>query len=154
VQVYAENIDPCGDYHGHLYGVPSSQPLYLNVKSTGDPPDLLHCGNGVPYYGSLYQYKKGSSSNSPFFYGVMSTDDGQAGWSIETHNNASQPTTYLGCRTTSDCTDSDYGLQIQAQNGNWNTCCSVQPENYGPSNPPFMHNFQNWWSMKTCQTQC
>jgi len=121
------------------------------VKYLGDGLQTFHCPNGIPFGGYNFAYKKGSSANSPFVYGVMSTVDGRADANTEWHGSPNQPNIYFGCQFSTDCDDTDYGIEIQSASGSWALCCN-NVESRGPSNPPWRQTFHNWWAFKTCQT--
>jgi len=139
-------------YRSDDFGAPSAQPYYFNVKYIGSGLQPEVCGNGIHYQAYAYQYKKGSSSNYPFAFGVMITSDGYAEALTETHNGQAQPTAYFGCQYSANCDNSDYGIQVQNASGGWNLCCqSVDPFH---DKPPYVQLDNAYWSFKTCNSAC
>jgi len=154
VQMYYENVDPCGDYYSEPLGVPPSQPYFFVVKYDGSGIQHLDCPDGTPYLGYMFAFKKGSSANNPFFVGSMNSTMGRADAETEVDSGATQPTTNFGCQDFAQCDNSAYGIETKNSTG-WHLCCTnaTSKPSSGPDDPPWRYTYHEYWAFKTCQSQ-
>lgn len=150
VHMYYENKDPCNDYYADDIGAPPDQPYFFLVKYDGAGAKTFHCSNGTPFTGYSFLYKKGSSASTPFYWGVMGTDDGRADANTEWNSPTYYPTSYFGCRTSTNCTNSAYGIEVYGSS--WKLCCG-NPRSIRPANPPWRHTYSDYWGFKSCGTE-
>lgn len=76
--MYYENVDACGVYWADNEGAPPSQPYFFLVRYTGSGLLQGDCPDGSNFRAFEFMYKRGSPNNSPFFYGLLRTQDGRA----------------------------------------------------------------------------
>jgi hypothetical protein len=151
VHMYYENRDPCGTYYANDIGKRPTKTYFYLVRYDGNAAKQFTCPNGVPFLGYTFFYKKGSSTSSPFFYGVMSTKGGRADANTEVHNSPPQGVNYFGCSDLS-CSDTAYGIELYKSATGW----SLWTENATrvAYKPPYLQTFNNYWSLKTCPSAC
>jgi hypothetical protein len=145
--IYYENVDMCGVYYADDLGAPPVSNYFYELKYDGTGAHTYTCPNGVPKTGYRYDYRKGSSGASPFFIGVLSTQDGLALAKTEVQGNPTIPTTRFGCSATS-CTATAYGLRLYVSSWSLWTGASTSSQ----ANPPWLHTYSNYWGYKTCPT--
>ena len=157
--MFYENKQQCGHYIGVDLGVPPSQPYFFSIKNTGNlvgypcidiDGHYLYTTTGYEVY-----YKKGSSSNDPFFVGYMSSSTGQADANTEWQGDFPLSHSYFGCRAVGDCNNSAYGIEVKGPSG-WNLCCANERQ-IGPGQPGWpplwIYTYNDFWSFKTCPTE-
>ena len=151
--VYAENVDPCGNYYADDFGAPVSTASWFRVAYDDNGSFTSNCAGGVPFTAYEFVYKQGSSQAAdwPFFWGVMGTNDGRADAATEIHNAPSEATVHFGCLSTSTCI-AESGIEVESNSG-WVLCCT-NVESRGPHNPPYRNTIENYWAFKTCQNSC
>jgi hypothetical protein len=148
VHMYYENMDPCGDYYVDDLGT-SPSTFWGQVRYDGAGLQQFQCGSGIPFWGYVFAFKKGSSANAPFVYGVMQTEDGRADANTEWHNTPAAGNTWFGCSTSTQCDNSAWGIQVNGGSG-WSNCCQ-NASSIGPANPPYRLDFHSYWAFKTCR---
>jgi hypothetical protein len=146
--VYMENAEPCGGYQAYDYGAPASADYAYYLTYNGSSQQVVTpCGQLTEY---IWAYRKGSWTNPPFAYGLMTTASGPASAKTEMQNGAPEGIDYFGC-STSGCNNAGYGLHLQVS-GSFALWTSSYPASASQGNPPYLHTYNTYWSYWTCPT--
>jgi hypothetical protein len=149
--MYYENVDLCNSYHALTLTSPPTQDYAYYITYNNAGAHTFSCG-GIPTVGYTYEYRVGSFTSSPIFYGVMSQPNGLAMAKTEIQG-ASTPfgTDYYGCTGTKVCTNQGYGLHL-FNPGLWTTAypttTSHDVASWG------LHSYNQYWSFATCPVAC
>lgn len=152
VHIYYENVDPCGDYYAGDKGAPGTPFSFYGLEYGNGGRQQFSCSGGELFYGYLFNYRKGSSTATPFFHGVLSVSAGDAGAKTEVQNNPPLGTSYFGCSSATSCNSTTYALQLRTSTSTWLPW--QQASTSSNDMPPFLHTYNNYWSFKTCATSC
>ena len=157
MQTYYENVDQCGVYHENQAGAPPQQDYayYLTYDGKGSYHQGCPGGGDSTFY--VFEYRKGSWTSVPFFYGQLGEPQGLVGVGTEIGPTQAVPlgTDYYGCDANKSCTNSGYGLHLFNTSrsfvlwgsGDWGGTT-------GPDSPPFAHRYQANWAFATCNVSC
>jgi hypothetical protein len=153
VHMFYENVDLCGAYYKADIGVPPAPDTRYLLNYDGAGAMTFSCG-GVPTTGYGYEYRTGSSTSTPFFFGVMSTSDGLALAKTEIQGSPIIGNDYFGCDPSLVCTNTAYGMRL-FDGSVWSTWTPGLAASVSSSaNPPYLHTFNNYWSFRTCAAAC
>lgn len=154
VHMYYENVDSCGQYAALDIGTRENvnQAYYLSYNGTGGYS--YYCGDGVYRTTYTFEYRRGSWSNPPFFYGRLRSNQGIAMAKTEAQGSPPLNTDYFGCKVVPDCNDAGGGLHLY--NGStwptWTSSLSGATASTGA--PPYLGPIQTYWAFKTCPSAC
>lgn len=152
VHMYDENMDQCGRYFQNDVGAAPQADYAFYITYDGLGAYNQTCPNGVPSTFYVFEYRKGSWTSVPFFYGQLAAMSGQIRVETELYPNQSVPlgTDYYGCDSNKNCTNSGYGLHIYS--GTWALWTSGgSPRN---DDPPYLHTYHSYWAYATCNVAC
>jgi hypothetical protein len=150
LSAYRENIDACGAYYAANVGAPGASDYLYYLSRVGSAFDLT-CTNGTHRTAYTYEFKKGSITSVPFYYGNLSSSTGSAFAKSEYVGDATYTTDWFGCDTLATCNTSSYGLRLRT-NGSWALWTATSTPVHG--NPPYLHTYNSYWSFKTCASSC
>ena len=152
VHVYVENVDPCKNYYKADKGVPGTPFNFYELEYDNGGRHQFSCSEGELYYGYFYSYRKGSSTSTPFFRGVLAVSAGLGGAMTEAQNSPPLGNSYFGCSSATSCNSSTYAIQLRTLTSTW-LPWQQSAEEFN-SMPPYLHTYNNFWSFKTCATAC
>jgi hypothetical protein len=151
VHIYYENVDGCGTYYRDDLGAPAAADSLYHISRNSAGAYTFVCPGGNHQSAYTYEYRIGSFSNTPYFYGSLPTNDGLALAKTETQGSPPINTDFFGCTPTFNCDNAAYGMHLW--NGStWSSWTGASTASR--SNPPYLHTFHNYWSYKTCPTSC
>lgn len=150
--VFYENVDACGNYIKGTKGAPGSANYPYYISHDGNLSALIPCPDGTHTYGFKFEYRKGSSTATPFLTGTLSTLSLTPSASIEVVN-APIGTDYIGCQASGGvCFDPSYGLHLLNTSYSWSLWTSSALAFH--DDPPYQHVYNNYWSFATCPVSC
>ncbi len=154
VHVYSENTDQCGRLTEVNDGAPAVnwQMFYLTYDGSGSHNQT--CPNGNPSTFYVYEFRTGSFTSVPIYYGQIPDISGTLFDSTEIYPDQTVPlhTDYFGCESPpSDC--DTHAHAIHTYNGAfalWTYDYTARTS----GNPPYRDTFNSAWSFKTCPSTC
>lgn len=152
VHMFHENTDQCDRYTQGDNGAPpqADYPYYLTYNGTGAHNQT--CPDGTPSTFYVFEFRKGSFANVPFYYGQLGALSGPISAETELYPSQSVPEAndYFGCSPTLTCTNTSYGLHLY--DGSFQLWTSGA--NTLAGNPPHLNQKQHYWAFETCASGC
>jgi hypothetical protein len=150
VHVFYENYDSCSDYYANDLGAPASPDYPYYISWDGASSHQIVCNDGSRVGVRTYEFRKGSFSNTPFYYGNLPQTSGDIEVLTEVQNGATIGTDYFGCDANKSCGNASYGIHV-LNGSTWSTLTSASRSH---SDPPWVHTYNNYWSFATCPVSC